>query len=151
MQRSRGLGQHPVGKWSVVVVGVLAVVFVVLQLVPLDTKNPPVKREPNWDSPHTRELAKAACFDCHSNETEWPWYSKVAPARFLIWNDVREGREHLNFSDWGSGEMETGELGEVIDEGEMPPWYYVVMHPNAKLSDGEKQDLIAGLGQTVMN
>lgn len=127
---------------------VLVVIFLVLQFIPLDMSNPSVVQEPNWDSPRTRELAQAACFDCHSNETVWPWYAKIAPARLLLWNDVREGRETLNFSDWQHSEIEIGEIAEVIDEGEMPPWYYTLMHGEADLSAQEKQDLINGLRAT---
>lgn len=124
------------------------VVFVLIQLIPVDKTNPAVVREPAWDSPQTRELAKAACFDCHSNETVWPWYARIAPSSWLLYRDVTEGRDQLNFSDW-SGRMETDEIAEVINEGEMPPWYYVVMHPDAKLSDSEKQALINGLQRTA--
>ena len=138
---SRGNWKRTVG----IVIGVLVVVWLVLQLIPLDRTNPAVASEPTWGDPQARELAKRACFDCHSNETVWPWYARVAPMKFLIWNDVREGRHTLNFSEWGSGRQETHEIAEVINEGEMPPWYYTLMHSNAKLSDAEKQQLIAGL------
>jgi len=108
-------------------------------------QNPPVVQEPAWDSPQTRALAQRACFDCHSNETTWPWYSRVIPASWLIRRDVNEGRRRLNFSDWGSGRRETREIGEVIAEGEMPPFYYVMMHPTAKLTQAEQQALAQGL------
>jgi cytochrome c551/c552 len=126
----------------------LAVVFVLIQLIPVHKTNPPVVSEPTWDSPQTRALVKDACFDCHSNETTWPWYSKIAPSSWLLVRDVDEGRSTLNFSEWGQGEAEVDEIVEVIDEGEMPPWYYALMHPKAKLSDSEKQALINGLSAT---
>jgi cytochrome c551/c552 len=134
-----------------IVAGALVVGFLAVQVVSylvVDKSNPPVIQEPNWDSAQTRALAAAACFDCHSNETVWPWYSNIAPGSWLLWNDVREGRETLNFSNWGRAE-EADEFAEVIREGEMPPWYYTLMHPNAKLSDGEKNALIAGLNATL--
>jgi mono/diheme cytochrome c family protein len=91
----------------------------------VDRSNPSVEAEPTWDSPQTRELAAAACFDCHSNETDWPRYSYLPPASLLLYNDVCGGRETLNFSEWSSGKRpELGEIVEAIDEGEMPPWYY---------------------------
>jgi cytochrome c551/c552 len=127
----------------------LIVLFVAIQLIPVNRTNPAVVSEPTWDSPATRALAKEACFDCHSNETVWPWYSKIAPVSWLTWNDVRGGRERLNFSDWGTRHIEVGEIARVIDEGEMPPWYYVLRHPKAKLSDSEKQALIDGLSATI--
>lgn len=126
--------------------------FVVMQLVPYGRAhaNPPVVSEPNWDSPETRALAEKACFDCHSNETTWPWYSNVAPVSWLTQHDVDEGRAVLNFSEWGSGgEGEEGEeIGEVIWEGEMPPAQFLLTHPEARLTDAEKQQLIRGLTAT---
>jgi len=138
--------------WQKVIGGGIVVVLLILliiQLIPLDRTNPKVVTQMNWDSPKTEELARAACFDCHSNETTWPWYSKVAPIKLLVWNDVRGGRERLNFSEWNSGGRETDEIAEVINEGEMPPWFYVIMHPKAKLSDSEKQALADGLVKTI--
>jgi cytochrome c551/c552 len=126
----------------------LVVVFVLIQLIPVHKTNPPIVSEPTWDSPQTRALAKDACFDCHSNETVWPWYSKIAPSSWLLVRDVDEGRRRLNFSEWGQGEAEIGEIANVVNEGEMPPWYFTLMHPKAKLSDSEKQMLISGLSAT---
>lgn len=144
----------------------LVALFVVIQLLPIGRNhtNPAVVAEPQWDSPQTRELAARACFDCHSNETVWPWYSKVAPISWLIANDVHEGRSKLNLSEWGvargeegeGGEREGGEGGEreggegddvanLVRSGEMPPWYFLLLHPNAKLTDAEKEALISGL------
>jgi mono/diheme cytochrome c family protein len=124
--------------------------FVLIQLVPYgrDHSNPPVVAEPAWDSPHTRALAAAACFDCHSNETRWPWYTNVAPFSWLTQNDVDNGREALNFSEWDRPQ-EAEELAEVISDGEMPPWYYRLLHSAADLSDREKQQLIDGLRATL--
>src|SRR5215216_1353338 len=87
------------GWGAAMIVGVL---FVVLQLVPYGRRhdNPPTTREPAWDDPTTRALAVRACFDCHSNETRWPWYSYVAPVSWLTQRDVDEGRRELNFSEW---------------------------------------------------
>ena len=84
------------------VVVALIVGFGLIQLVPYgrDHTNPPVTSEPAWDSPQTKALAQKACFDCHSNETVWPWYSSIAPGSWLIYRDVVEGRGNLNFSEW---------------------------------------------------
>ena len=89
------------------VLAVLVVGFLTIQLVPYgrDHTNPPVTGEPPWDSPETRAMAVASCFDCHSNETEWPWYSNIAPFSWRIQSHVDEGREVLNFSQWGTGEQ----------------------------------------------
>ena len=127
------------------------VVCVALALLPFLQKhsNPPVVQEPNWDSPQTRELAKRACFDCHSNETTWPWYANILPVSVLIGHDVKEGRSVMNFSDWQAGERELEEVSGVVREGEMPPVYYTMLHPTAKLSEVEKETLIRGLQATM--
>jgi hypothetical protein len=137
---------------SFLLVGLVALVglFLVIQLVPYgrDHTNPGVTQEPNWDSPETRQLAERACFDCHSNETDWsPWYASVAPISWLVQHDVNEGRRALNFSTWGQGRAgrELGEMAEVVQEGEMPPAQYLLLHANARLSDAEKQQLVQGL------
>jgi cytochrome c551/c552 len=110
--------------------------------------NPSVTGEPAWDSAATRELAAKACFDCHSNETTWPWYSNIAPISWRLQNHVDEGREKLNFSEWGTGEQETEDIVKVVREGEMPPWDYLIPHPEARLSDADTQTLLDGLGRT---
>jgi hypothetical protein len=120
-----------------------------IQLIPYGRQhdNPPVVREPNWSSPQAREVAQAACFDCHSNETVWPWYANVAPMSWLVQHDVDEGREYLNFSEWGSGREgeESEELYEVMEEGEMPPAQYLLLHSEARLSASEKDQLMNAL------
>jgi hypothetical protein len=129
---------------------VLAIVgFLAIQLVPYgrDHTNPPVIKEPNWDSEQTRALAKRVCFDCHSHETVWPWYSNIAPMSWLIQHDVDEGRSKMNFSDWGTRKDER-EGANRIQEGKMPDWKYPLLHPEAQLTEEEKQLLIRGLNAT---
>ena len=87
-----------------------------------------------------------ACFDCHSNETVWPWYSRVAPASWLLAKDVREGRAELNFSSWSrySAKKQRKLLRESlteVKEGEMPLWVYLVGHREARLSDADRAAL----------
>ncbi|MCA9935412.1 MAG: heme-binding domain-containing protein [Ardenticatenaceae bacterium] len=130
--------------------------FVLIQLVPYGRNhtNPSVIQEPNWDSPETRALAQRACFDCHSNETVWPWYANVAPVSWLTQHDVDDGRRHLNFSDWlnnGRINREKDEIAEVIQRGDMPPAVFLIMHSEARLTDAEKQQLIQGLMATTNN
>jgi hypothetical protein len=129
--------------WVVVVGAVLAVA---IQFVPYgrDHSNPSVVQEPVWPDERTRELAVGACFDCHSNETVWPWYSHIAPVSWFLMNDVTGGREHLNFSEWQNDDQALG-AAESIEEGSMPPFQYKPMHSAARLSDEEKADLVAGL------
>ena len=120
-----------------------------LQLLPDKRTNPPVVNEPPWDSPQTRELAARACFDCHSNETKWPWYSNIPPATQLIWREVRKGRSELNYSDWHPNRED--ESIEKILNGRMPPRKYLALHPEARLTNAETKALIAGLKATFGN
>ncbi len=124
---------------------------VLIQFVPYGREhtNPEVVSEPRWDSPRTRELFMRACGDCHSNETKWPWYSGIAPISWLVAYDVDEGREHFNVSMWGVQEENEGEeAAEEVREGEMPPWAYLLAHPEARLDEAEKRELIEGLVRT---
>jgi hypothetical protein len=132
-----------------VLLGLLGV-FLLIQFVPYgrDHTNPPVTAEPSWDSPRTRELAAGSCFDCHSNLTEWPWYTNVAPMSWLVQRDVDEGRGILNFTEWDRPQR-TDEIGEVVLEGEMPPIQYTLIHRGSKLSDAEKRELADGLRATI--
>lgn len=136
--------------WSRIGLGVF-VALAAIQLVPYGRNhvNPPAVAEPVWDSPTTRALAKQACFDCHSNETYWPPYSRVAPASWLIQHDVDEGRIALNFSEWNRPQEEAKEAGEVLQEGEMPPVAYRLMHAHARLSAVDLDRLAAGLATTL--
>jgi len=126
---------------------VLLVLLGLIQVVPYGRAHdsPPVRQEPKWDSPATRALAERACFNCHSNETKWPWYTWVAPVSWLTESDVHEGRRHLNFSEWDRKQRYADDAAAMLEEGEMPPWFYLPMHPEAKLTDEEKAQLIRGL------
>lgn len=119
-----------------------------IQLVPYRVSNPPVRQEPTWDSPRTRELTVRACYDCHSNEVRTPWYAKTAPVSWWITNHVDNGRAALNFSDWGVHRGEGAhDAVETVRDGSMPPSYYTWfgLHASAKLSKAERDELIAGL------
>jgi hypothetical protein len=125
--------------------------FLLVQLVPFgrDHTNPPVVQEPKWDSPTTAELAKRACFDCHSNETVWPWYSNIAPISWLVAHDTYEGRDNLNFSDYQPGDVEFDRLARHVNEGEMPPPQYTLIHKGARLTAAERQQLVQGLQNSL--
>jgi hypothetical protein len=126
----------------------LVVVGLVIQAVPFgrDYSNPPVTGEPAWDSLRTRELTVRACFDCHSNEVEYPWYSKVAPASWAVQLHVEQGRNKVNYSEWDRPQKEANKSAETVEDGEMPPSYYTLLtHKAARLTDAETQDLIDGL------
>lgn len=113
----------------------------------LKTRLPRLDRQVNH--PRTRELAARACFDCHSNRTRWPWYAHVAPASWLLQSHVDEGRRELNFSRWDLAQEEADEAGDTVRSGEMPPWTYLLTHPEARLSDAEKGQLALGLDRTT--
>lgn len=125
--------------------------FVLLQFVPYgrDHNNPPTTAEPQWDSPETRQMAKEHCFQCHSNETTWPWYSNIAPASWLIYHDVAAGRSYFNFSEWNTNSADASELVEAIQEGKMPPIQYWIFHPQSRLTPEQKQQFIQGLQNTI--
>ena len=123
--------------------GALAV-LAVLQAFRVEHTNPPVTAD--LQAPlAVKEVLRRACYDCHSNETRWPWYSYVAPTSWLLHYDVAAGRQALNFSDWAAfspaeQSKQRGEIVESIGEGEMPPWY-VPMHPSARLSDADRSTI----------
>ena len=129
---------------------VLALAFLAIQFVPYgrDHRKPPIAAEPEWDSLVTRALAKQACFDCHSNETEWPGYSRIAPVSWLIQHDVAEGRAALNFSEWQRPQEEAPEAAEEVLEREMPLRAYQLMHAHARLSAADRERLARGLERT---
>ncbi|MFQ5575772.1 MAG: heme-binding domain-containing protein [Anaerolineae bacterium] len=129
------------GAVTLAVLGLLAA-----QLIPVTKTNPPVTDEPAWDSPQTRELARRACFDCHSNETNWPWYSNIAPVSWVIISHVNEGRRKVNFSAWSPRQQR--EVIETVLEGEMPPLYYRLTNPQARLTQAQTQALVNGLQAT---
>jgi len=125
--------------------------FALLQLVPYGRhhSNPPVVQEPAWDQASTRELARRACFDCHSNETEWPWYSHVAPFSWVVQHNVDTARTVLNFSDWTQTYELAAQAPANVLVREMPPRSYRMMHPRAQLTDREKRELARGLQATL--
>jgi len=133
-----------------IVLGAGLALLLLIQAVPYgrDHQNPPVVQEPSWDSPQTEEIATRACYDCHSNETVWPWYSNVAPMSWLIQRDVDKGRSKLNFHDLQASGDEIEELGEVVLEGEMPLPIYLPAHPEAKLTQAERNQLAQGFANT---
>lgn len=125
---------------------VIVGIFVILQLIPVNQTNPLVVQDVNAPD-DIKTLLKTSCYDCHSNESKWPWYSRIAPGSFLISHDVIEGRKHLNFSEFSNLDAFDStdiadELIEVLEEGEMPILPYLLLHPNASLCDSETKALI---------
>jgi hypothetical protein len=115
--------------------------FLLAQLWPVERENPPAPA-PLEGPAEVVEVLRAACYDCHSNETVWPWYSRVAPLSWQVAHHVEEGREELNFSEWGRYDARTRrefaeEMLEEIEEGEMPLWDYELAHPEARLDEAQ--------------
>lgn len=122
-----------------------------IQLVPYGhgLSNPPVTGEPAWDSAQTRDLMVRTCFACHSNEVDFPWYSRVAPISWAVESHVDEGRAKVNYSEWDRPQREPDEAAETLLEGEMPPSYFTrLVNSDARLTDEERRALIGGLEAT---
>jgi hypothetical protein len=121
------------------------VLLVGIQFIPVRRTNPPVTGDIPAP-PEIKTLLRNACYDCHSHETVWPWYSRVAPSSWLLASDVKEARGMMNFSTWK--DCKPAKQGvlledaiEQVQQGEMPPFYYAWMHPNARLTDAQKVQL----------
>lgn len=132
-------------RWIVRIAVALAVLFVLIQLVPAGRTNPAVTK-PLEAPPDVMAILRRSCFDCHSNETVWPWYAYVAPVSWLVVHDTDEGREHLNFSHWGDlsqtkRDSKASEVVEEVEEGEMPLAPYLWMHRDARLSPADVEVL----------
>ncbi|HYK87968.1 MAG TPA: heme-binding domain-containing protein [Acidobacteriota bacterium] len=124
---------------------VLVAALVVSQAFRINKINPQVRSDISA-APEISVLLRRACYNCHSSETVWPWYSNVAPVSWLIASDVSEGRSLLNFSDWGTyvPDLKIKKLRKIAEEvagGDMPPWYYNTLHPEARLSEAERAQI----------
>lgn len=131
---------------GIAVIG-LVVLFALAQLVRPARTNPPDDPQLRLEThirvdPAVVAVIDRSCADCHSNRTRWPGYSKVAPVSWLVAHDVNDGRRELNVSEWGtySAAREQKKLARMCKEvrdGDMPPFYYVWMHANAKLAPAD--------------
>ncbi|HHO52266.1 MAG TPA: hypothetical protein ENK18_15675 [Deltaproteobacteria bacterium] len=110
--------------------------------------NPPVSREIVWIDAQTEALARRACYDCHSNETEWQAIHRLPLLNSIVEGDVARGRCHMNFSAWDGPNEEAAEAVEVLLDGEMPLPSYTLAHPRARLDDEEIVQLIEGIEAT---
>lgn len=119
-----------------------AALFLLIQLVPVERDNPPVEADLVAPAP-VKAILERACYDCHSHETRWPWYSRIAPVSWWLAAHVKQGRADLNFSQWPLFDLETQELflrdiEKQLVDGTMPLPSYVRGHPEARLSAEEK-------------
>ena len=123
-------------KWMVIA---LCTILAGIQLIPVERTNPAVVYD--FDGPpDVKAILKRSCYDCHSNETQWPWYSRVAPASWLVTHHVDDGRKHLNFSEWEAWKAMSWIRSEIVEEtaeGEMPPKSYLRLHSDAKVTAEE--------------
>ena len=132
-------------KWNALSGIVVIAVLIAIQFVPVATIKPPVEQDISTP-PAVKVVLRRACYDCHSNETVWPWYSRIAPVSWLIARDVQEGRAELNFSTWNQYSTQAQvkklqESWEEVDGGEMPPWSYLPVHRDARLSAEDRAQL----------
>jgi len=130
-----------VNKWMRIAL-IVGAVLVAIQMVPVDRTNPPV--EGVVAAPQeVYAVLERSCFDCHSNQTRWPWYSRVAPVSWLVARDVHAAREEMNFTEWNRMDArkqakKIEECWEMVEQGKMPLPYYLPMHREARLSDADK-------------
>jgi hypothetical protein len=129
------------------ILAALAAFGLVIQVVPMDHSNPPVQADVDAPAP-VKAILRASCYDCHSNETVWPWYSRVAPVSWLVARDVNSGRRHVNFSTWNRYDADqrysvVRHAAKLIQRGKMPPWYYTIKHPDGKLTPEKRAVLEA--------
>ena len=108
-------------------------------------ENPRVSADAPWPDERSAAIARASCYSCHSNETDWPAYSYVAPMSWLVRRDVERGRDELNFSEWDRDDGEADDAIESILDGSMPPRQYTLVHPGASLTEAERDHLVAAL------
>ncbi len=135
---------------KIVALGSLAV-LAAIQFIPYGKNhtNPPILSEVQWDIPRTQALFNRACADCHSHQTLYPWYANIAPVSWLVMHDIEEGREKFNVSMIGvQKKNKLKDAADEVKEGEMPILPYLLAHPESRLSDTEKSDLIKGLEKT---
>ena len=134
-----------------VVLAIVVVLLLVAQAFPYGRghDNPPSAREWKFDSAKTERLFGAACADCHSDHTDWPWYSYVAPMSWLVEHDVKDGRQEFDVSQWDRSQPPLDEVLESVREGEMPPLQYKPLHADARLSAAEREQLARGLERTL--
>jgi hypothetical protein len=120
-------------------------VMAAIQLVPYGRNHSamPAPHPFQWKSPEAESLARAACYDCHSNETRWWWAVKVAPFSWLAQSDIDEAKHRVNFSDWNVKPITVQQLDRSLHRG-MPPLQFTIVHPDAKLTEAQKQTMIQG-------
>jgi hypothetical protein len=133
-----------------------AILFGSIQLIPIARTNPPITKDVSAPV-QVESILRRGCYDCHSNETRWPWYAQVAPASWLVARDVNHGRKHLNFSTWDKYADDPGtvirklkSIGELSANGQMPRWYYLPAHPRSRLSASDRQVIAKWVADSIV-
>lgn len=142
----------------------VAILFLVIQFHRPERTNPPVDEAETLFAmlpvpEEVQSILRRSCFDCHSNETRWPWYSHVAPALWLVARDVETGRSRMNLSEFGKYKplralSKLDLLCEEIHDRRMPLPIYLTLHPGARLSEGEIDlvcDWVDSVRDTLLN
>lgn len=136
---------------TLLVLAILVAVLVIAQLFRPEMKLP--AEDPSHTiqaaytvPPEVDQIIKRSCYDCHSSHTVWPWYAKLSPSSWLLAHDVEEGLGQLSFSEFATytprkQANKLKEICEQVKQGEMPLWYYLPLHPSAKLSDADRETL----------
>jgi Haem-binding domain len=135
--------------WTRHIAVAIGFLLLAIQFVPVDRSNPAI------DPPRTiyasltmpgevKAVFERSCKNCHSNETDWPWYSYVAPVSWVVGHDVHQARKMMNFSEWGrySAERKEDKLEEICEQvtkGDMPDRKYAIFHREAKVTAQERE------------
>jgi hypothetical protein len=127
----------------------VAMILIAAQMLPVDRSAPPADGD-LVAPPDVKRIIRAACYDCHSSRTRWPWYSRVAPLSWIVAHHVESARLRLNFSDWSDYASDPGtkahkleQIRSALADGTMAPWYYRTLHPEARLSERERGAITA--------
>jgi hypothetical protein len=135
-------------------IAISVIIFIAIQLVQVPRDNPPVLASVQWDSPHTKDLVTRACMNCHSNETDWPFYALFAPGSWITSVHVHSARDQFNLSELNKlptfrRSRLARDMADQIRNDTMPPVDFLLLHPEAHLTDAEKQQLIQGLQNSI--
>ena len=135
---------------------VAAFVFLTIQLIPVSRTNPPITQDVAAP-PDVEMVLRRGCYDCHSNETRWPWYAHLAPVSWLVIHDVNRGRRQVNFSTWDKYSDDPGTvirklkgIAKMSGNGKMPLWYYLAEHPTARLTRADRELVARWVSGTIV-
>ncbi len=130
----------------------LLIVFVIIQFFRIDQTNPPVNKDLDFltikkTPKSTAKLIRTSCYDCHSDETVYPWYTKIQPVGWFMQDHIKEGRKELNFSTFANLELlrqakKLNHAAHEVEEGDMPIKSYLLIHTDAKLNPEQTREIV---------